>query len=209
MERARWLDLMTALGLPPSLDVFDRLVAAYAEEQRHYHTGRHVEECLRELDLVRKQLERPAEVELALWFHDAVYDTHKEDNEERSAVWAETFLREAGASPEVCTRVGALIRATAHLDEEVEPTGDTAFLLDIDLAVLGRPTGEFDLYDLRIRREYAWVPEDAYCEARADVFQGFLECETIYGTPFFRERYERRARTNLERMVEILGGDED
>ena len=72
MNIDRWTALMHALGLPDSASTYEQLGKAYREPQRHYHTTRHIEDCLAKLALLRVQATRPAEVELALWFHDAV-----------------------------------------------------------------------------------------------------------------------------------------
>ena len=61
------------------------LLAAYAEPQRHYHSTQHLAECLHGFETVRHLAQRPAEVALALWFHDAVYDVQRHDNEAQSA----------------------------------------------------------------------------------------------------------------------------
>ena len=54
--------------------LFARLMAAYAEPQRHYHTQQHLAECLEHLAAAYSLASEPGEVELALWFHDAIYD---------------------------------------------------------------------------------------------------------------------------------------
>ena len=75
-----------------------QLTNAYSEPHRHYHTLRHVTECLTEFNSVRHLARQPVAVEMAIWFHDAIYDTHAQDNEERSAELSSQCLSEAGAS---------------------------------------------------------------------------------------------------------------
>ena len=85
----RWQTVWRELGAAKVDELlFHQLVACYSEPHRKYHTTRHLEECLSHLDRVRSEAERPGEVELALWFHDAIYDTLRKDNETRSAEWA-------------------------------------------------------------------------------------------------------------------------
>ena len=83
---------MKNLGIAPHADIYARLAATYREPHRHYHTAAHISACLDELDGARELASFPFEVEAALWFHDAVYDTRASDNEERSAQWAAAFF---------------------------------------------------------------------------------------------------------------------
>ena len=54
----------------------------YGSPGRHYHTFGHVWSCLLELDRVRSLCGSPLALELAVWFHDAVYDPQAGDNED-------------------------------------------------------------------------------------------------------------------------------
>ena len=83
--REQWVATWERLGAAAPEGVYEKLVARYSEPQRHYHTARHLAECFAELAAVCGEAEHPAEVEIALWFHDAVYDTKRHDNEQRSA----------------------------------------------------------------------------------------------------------------------------
>lgn len=193
-----WVMLWRELGPEPAdRVVFERLLERYAEPWRAYHTMQHVRDCLGHLDTVRYLARRPEEIELALWFHDAVYDTHRSDNEELSARWAHQHALDQNLPADVATRVYDLILATKH--DVVPPNAEAALLADIDLAILGQPAPEFDLYEAQIRQEYSWVTELTFCEGRANILEGFLQRGSIYRTDYFRDRYERQARLNLER----------
>lgn len=195
----RWRRLMASLELGPSEPTFEALAAAYAEPQRHYHNQTHIADCLALLDEVRSAAAQPAEVELALWFHDAVYNTRAFDNETRSADWAVTVLKEAGAEDAVAARVAGHIRATEH--DADPPLGDAALVVDIDLSILGRPPAAFDAFDQAIRKEYAWVPGFLYRRTRRQILEGLLDRPVLYTTPALRARFEARARANLERAL--------
>src|SRR5687767_6949665 len=80
---------------------YDRLTAAYAERHRHYHNQQHIAECLAEFDAARHLVRQPEAIELALWFHDAVYNPRAGDNEERSAALAKACLDEAGVAASI------------------------------------------------------------------------------------------------------------
>ena len=182
--------------------VFAALTEAYAQPHRHYHAARHIKQVLSEFDAVEVPCEDPVAVELALWFHDAVYDTRKKDNEEASAQWLESAMREAGARPAVWTRAVAHVRATAHGGAESTDL-DTHFVLDCDLAILAAPARIFDQYDRQISEEYFWVPADDYRRERAKVLRGFLAQARIFRTPAFDD-YETPANRNLVRALRRL-----
>jgi predicted metal-dependent HD superfamily phosphohydrolase len=160
---------------------------------RHYHTLTHLDACLRELDDARDLAIRPAEVELALWFHDAIYRSWRRDNEQRSADLAAVTLR--SASPESMGRIRQMILATMHGDNVHE--GDTALVTDIDLSILGQPAATYTLFERAIRREYWWVPRARYVAARTRVLAGFLERPAIYQHRRLHEKYEVQARANI------------
>jgi predicted metal-dependent HD superfamily phosphohydrolase len=206
LDLARWTALWSRLGAQgDGLVVFTRLAAAYAEPTRAYHTAEHIQDCLTLLDASRVLARRPDEVEAAIWFHDAVYVAARNDNEERSAELARASLGEAGVASEIAEHVAALVLETRHRTTSPEP--DAGLLCDIDLSILGRAAEAFDLFEHRIRQEYATVPEPIYRRGRSDILRTFLSRPTIYQTAWFRQRYEDRARANLERLLTRLGAE--
>ena len=198
----RWGATWEALGAAPPQDLFKEVIGRYSEAQRRYHTVRHLEECFEVLDAVRGEAERPAEVELALWFHDAVYDTRRHDNEQRSAEWARSVAGRAGLDAEVGERVAALIMATRH---DAKPVGaDACVLVDVDLSILGAEAQRFDEYERDVRAEYDWVPEVVFRRERRKILEQILGRERIYSTQRMRESHEARARENLTRSLATL-----
>lgn len=201
MPRARWFSLMEAWDLPPCEDAWRALVSAYAQKHRYYHTGTHIDACLRHLDDCVAALDHPREVELALWFHDAVYDPLSSKNEQKSARWAQDFLARHGAPQEATARVAGLIMVTRH--EAPTRTSDQSFLVDIDLSILGAEPAAYDLFEQAIRREYRHVPGMLYRAGRARLLEQFLARPRIYANRPFTLR-EGQARANLARAIAQL-----
>lgn len=182
----------------------DVLIASYDEPQRGYHTGQHLREVLTLLPRWAGHAEHPASVALALWFHDAVYDPTRPDNEQRSADWARSAAWAAGAPDELADSLHALVLATRL---GAVPQGrDALLLVDIDLGILGAEPSRFDEYEAQVRREYGHVPEPAYRDGRRRILQQFLARPAIYRTPVAHRALEARARANLRRSVARLGG---
>lgn len=177
------------------------LLARYAEPHRHYHTAQHLEECLARFAAVRGRAERADEVELALLYHDAVYDPHAADNEARSADLAAEVMRAHGATADAIARVRALILATRHV--EPPATMDQALLVDIDLGILAAEPARFDEYERQVREEYAWVPAPLFRRKRRAVLESFLARSRIYVSGAF-DHDEAPARANLARSLARL-----
>ena len=199
----RWESVWRQLGAPQvDEELFGKIVECYSEPHRRYHTIRHLQECFAHLEQVRSLAQRPGEVELALWFHDAIYDTSRTDNEEQSAVWARATALSAGVSPERAERIAELVISTKH--DAVPIARDAEVLVDIDLAILGAEVARFEEYEVQIREEYAWVPESVYRNARRKILADFLNREQIYSTEFFQIKFESKARENISRSVARL-----
>jgi len=198
--RASWTAAWRALGAAADDALLAELLARYGEAQRAYHTLQHLGECLVHLARERDGAERPAEVALALWFHDAIYDVQRHDNEARSADWARQAALRAGLAPEVAERLHALVMATRH---DVQPVGaDARLLVDIDLAILGATPARFAEYERQIRIEYAHVPPAVFEPRRRQILGGFLARDPLYLTAPMRIRLEAAARANLGRAVD-------
>lgn len=182
----------------------DQLLARHAEPQRHYHTLQHLRECLALFDEVRALAEHPAEVEMALWFHDAIYEVKGSGNEERSAAWAFEALVAAGVGAGPAALVRDLVLVTRHSGSPVSV--DEQVLVDIDLSILGADTPRFDEYERQIRAEYSHVPGFLFRRKRKQILQSFLDRPAIYSTAVLRDRLEARARENLRRAIRSQGG---
>jgi predicted metal-dependent HD superfamily phosphohydrolase len=201
--KERWLKFWTLAGAagdpePP----WALLSARYAEPQRAYHTLRHVAHCLDEFDPARGHARDPLVVEMALWYHDAIYDPKAKDNEARSAALAAEVAARMGLSAARTLRVADLIRVSTHTG--LAPDPDAQLFADVDLAILGQPAAAFDEYERQVRVEYAWVPEPAFRAGRAAILKSFLDRPSIYGTEFFRRKYEESARRNLQDSLRKL-----
>ena len=188
-----------------SEDLYHQLVACYSEPHRKYHTIQHLNECLTHLESVRALADHADEVEMALWFHDAIYDTSKKDNEKRSAEWARDSVLAAAVSSEKADRIYELVMATMH--NAVPADRDAKVLVDIDLGILGAGADRFDNYEVQVRQEYSWVPEPVYRAARRKILEEFVGREWIYSTEPLRSKHEARARENLARSLARLRAD--
>ena len=197
-----WRDAWRALRLSAPDGVLPALLARRAEPHRKYHSPQHLRECLALFDAHRALAGHPGEVAIGLWFHDAIYDTSRHDNEAASADWARRVLRDAGAAGKAPGRVEALILATRH--SQVPATADEGLLVDIDLAILGAEPGRFDEYERQIRDEYDSVAPEVFRDKRARILRGFLARPALFATAAMRERFEAPARANLARAIAKL-----
>jgi predicted metal-dependent HD superfamily phosphohydrolase len=172
---------------------YRRVRRSWSGMGRHYHTLTHLDACLRELDAARPLATRVGEVELALWFHDAIYRSWRRDNEQQSAALAGRMLR--AASIETVERIRQMVLATTHGEEGF--AGDTALVLDIDLTILGQPPEIYAQFERAIRREYWWVSRARYVAGRSSVLRKLLGRAAIYQHDRFYEKYEHQARINM------------
>ncbi len=193
---------MHHLGANLSLDTYRQLVRSYTEPHRYYHTIDHINACLHHFDGVKPLTQTPVALEIALWFHDAVYQTQSHQNEQDSAAWAVHFLQQAGVAQDQCHQVHHLIMATA--DHVLHDDLDTALMVDIDLAILGQDAQAFANFETHIRQEYAWIPVAEYCQRRSEILETFLQRSHVYQTAYFQERYDDVARSNLQTAISRL-----
>nr|WSX51210.1 hypothetical protein OG409_21105 [Streptomyces sp. NBC_00974] len=213
--RARWQNATTAAGAAAGRDpapYADRLLAAWAEPQRKYHTTAHLADVLARIDVLAPHAQDAqdgagapdaAAVELAAWFHDAVYRPDRSENEERSAALAERALAELGIDAATTAEVARLVRLTVTHDPA---PGDTngEVLCDADLAVLAGTPAQYAAYAAAVRAEYGFVPDDAFREGRAAVLRQLLGLPRLFRTPYGTAHWEAPARTNLAGELERL-----
>ena len=180
------------------------LEAAYAEPHRAYHTRAHIGDCLAKLAAVdglsaadRRRLE------WAIWWHDAVYDPTRADNEDLSADLARRDLPALGASADDVDEVVRLILLTkGHTVTAGDRLG--ALMVSIDLSILGVEPAAYDAYAAAVRREYAHVPDAAFRAGRRAVLERFLAEPVLFADPDFAARYDAAARANLTREIAAL-----
>jgi predicted metal-dependent HD superfamily phosphohydrolase len=214
--RLRWNEFVGRVVAPDdrrmAVNVYEILDKLYGGEDRHYHNWAHIGWCLDILTAEFFEVEPLPEwftrVELALWFHDCVYEPKRKDNEERSAhvlVGAASLL---GLDPKLAADAAFDVGLTTHhyipskANSHAVPT---QWVLDLDLASLGFSSARFDENSAQIREEYAFVPEDAFKAGRKAALQGFFDRPRIYLTEECHKRFEGQARDNLQRSIAALG----
>jgi predicted metal-dependent HD superfamily phosphohydrolase len=181
--------------------VFTKLVTAYSRHNRHYHTLKHIYQVIKTIDSLQIYAQDLPSVKLAAWFHDVIYNTQKQDNEQRSAEYATKILGNLEIPINHINTVHQLILNTKHHQSD---NLNSQVLLDADLAILAANPVEYQEYSQAIRQEYSWVSELEYIKGRKQVLERFLKRERIYFTPLMFETGEQSARYNLETEIIYL-----
>ncbi|MAC89742.1 hypothetical protein [Maricaulis sp.] len=203
--KERWHAQMNALGWKTGESAIDGILAAYGEPHRRYHGLSHLIYIFDRLDGLHDTLTEPARVWMAAWYHDILYDTHRKDNEARSADRASAELPGLGADPGLVGRVDALIRATASHQDGGQDNDDALFL-DVDYSILGAPEDVYDRYAKDVREEYGWAPGLLYRQGRRAFLKDAQAADRTFLTDRFEAELGDRARANMRREFLALGG---
>ena len=179
--------------------LWDELESNYSEKARHYHTLNHLENLFQQLEEVKTEISDWNVALFALFYHDAIYNASKNNNEEASAELATTRMKQFGIPSETVEAVANMILATkTHLLSE---NHDINLFTDADLSVLGSDWDSYSEYAKNVRKEYRIYPDLIYKPGRRKVLQHFLNMERIFKTEHFYRKFEAQARENLQKEL--------
>jgi predicted metal-dependent HD superfamily phosphohydrolase len=198
-----WRRCLNEAATDASAEIHQRLVNAYNEPQRHYHTLAHIDHCLEIFDQCKSLATNPDALEIAVWFHDVIFEPGKHNNEALSADLYEELS--AGVHDTKFRQlVGRLIIATLHDGCSLDDS-DAGYMVDIDLSSFGLPWEDFLRDGQHLREESARLSDAEYYRKQCDFQACLLARPRFYVTDFFYQRYERQARDNLARYFAQLG----
>lgn len=195
----RWFELCKRLKAKEDSLIFRKIIEDYSNPRRKYHTLEHIYHCLKEFDEVRSLAENSDALEIAIWFHDAIYQPGSNDNEEKSEELASRYLELMALPDKFKRQVKRLILATKH--NYIPEDTDSRLIVDIDLSSLGLPNEEFKKRTEKIRAEYEDYSNEEFRQGSYDFAKSLLSRGGIYLTPQFKTKYERQARKNLETLI--------
>jgi predicted metal-dependent HD superfamily phosphohydrolase len=175
---------------------------SYSQKNRKYHNLNHLENMILELENVKDQISDYAVSLFSVFYHDIIYKTTSKDNEEKSAEKAKICLEKLNISDDRISNIYNQIFATKS--HKRSDDSDTNFLLDADLAILGKDWNVYENYVQQIREEYSIYPDFLYKPGRKKVLTHFLEFEEIFKTDYFKEKYEKMARENIQKEIAML-----
>lgn len=182
---------------------FELLQNLYSEKHRFYHNLNHIKFLLALFEEFGGNIRDKSAVFFSIWFHDAIYGPRKSDNEKQSAKMAVEHLKRLFTSKDKISKIEKIILATEkHSAEDLDADGK--IFLDFDLAILGADDGVYNKYAKAIRKEYAFVSDEDYKTGRKTVLQNFRRRDLIFFTGVLRERFETKARQNIEREISEL-----
>lgn len=174
----------------------------YSYKKRYYHNLTHLLNFLTQITLFKAEFENFDIALFSMYYHDIIYKATKKDNEEKSAELAVIRLKKL-AFPEddieICKQ--QILATKGHGTYE---NLDTNLFLDADLSILGQDWELYELYYQQVRKEYAIYPYFMYKEGRKKVLTYFLDMERIFKTEQFFHKYEKQARKNLAKELELL-----
>jgi predicted metal-dependent HD superfamily phosphohydrolase len=185
-----------------ALEIYKFLINAYDQNQRVYHTRQHIEDCLTLFDRIQPRLENPDALELAIWYHDAIYEIGARDNERQSA---DLFLRHARDvfDQDLCGIVEKHVMATLHRGD-LMPHIDSGYMVDIDLASFGKPWDMFINDAEKVRMEMPHIPDHLFYPSQFAFQNTLLDRRQFFQSDYFFERYEETARYNLAEYSKLI-----
>lgn len=205
-DQSRFYSLWLRQQLPNIPDgssiIYQQLLDAYKEPQRVYHNLEHIECCLSIFDQVSHLLKNPDAVELAIWFHDAIYQLGDCNNEQLSA---DLFMKLTDGLFQDNFREAVYqhIMATCHSSTQITDH-DTQLMVDIDLSSFGLPWADFLRDSKKVRQEMNHICDTEYYQKQITFQQRLLSRPSFFYSDYFGEHYEAQARSNLAKLFELV-----
>lgn len=201
---SNWLRLLTVTNanLAIGTEVFKQIVKAHCDSTRKYHNLNHVQHLLALIEEAKTIADNLTVVQFAAWFHDYIYDPQANDNEFKSAEYAEKILNTLGVASDLIQSVKQIILSTQKHVPLIN-TVDNLIFLDVDLAILGTSPNKYQEYARAIRQEYSWLSDRQYQQGRKQVLTNFLTRKRIYYTDYFYQKFELKARFNIVSEIRL------
>lgn len=174
----------------------------YTSPKRYYHNLQHLQNMYAQLEECPEQIRDWDTVMFSLFYHDIIYKATAKDNEEKSALSAIKALTAINYPKEKIRLCGEQILATKSHSMSTE--NDTNLFTDADLSILGSDWETYLEYSRQVRKEYAIYPDFMYYPGRKKALRHFLDMENIFKTPYFKQKFEQQARTNLATEIQML-----
>ena len=161
---------------------------------------KHINECLQELSQCREFADAPDVISFDIFLHDVEYNPTKKDNEELSAEKAAEFCQKLSLPHDFTESVYQSILSSKL--GYAPQTHDQRLRHDIDWGILGYSQERFQEYDKGIAREFSGM--ENFRERRIEFFEIILSLPHIYYLEHFQNKYEDRAKENIEEAIERL-----
>lgn len=204
MLKETFIELLTNYKDSDSLtnELWTEIEKNYSSKKRHYHTLHHLDNLLTQLTEVKNEIQNWNAILFTLYYHDIVYNSLKSENEEKSAELAEKRLKQISVSPDTIELCKNQILATKSHIKSTD--SDTNYFTDADLSILGQNWETYSLYYKNVRNEYSIYPDFVYNPGRKKVLNHFLSMDKIFKTDFFYKKFERQAKQNIQKEIELL-----
>ncbi len=202
----KWFALISKYSFSEILatQLWNELIKNYSHKNRHYHSLSHIDNMINQAEVIQDSISNYDAFLFAIWYHDIIYKSSKNDNEEKSADFCKNKLKSLKIDEKTIDNIQKLILSTKKHQIILSNNNDNAYLLDIDLSILGSDWNTYLEYTQNIRKEYAIFPNFIYNKGRKKVLNNFLERDTLYFTKDYKNEYEKQARENLKKEIELL-----
>lgn len=201
---ALWKRAGSTQGESKARRVYRAIVEHYSEPHRRYHSTGHILHCLNHVDRIPDDYAHKDAVELAIWFHDVIYQIADPDNERNSADWFATQARD-DLPDALIEQVYEMIMATKHC--ETPSTSESAYVVDIDLSSFGLPHDEFIADSRLVRAESTHLSDSEFYRGQREFLNKLLKRERIFVTDIFNDSFEERARENIRITLDTIDSD--
>ncbi|WP_047790533.1 HD domain-containing protein [Tenacibaculum mesophilum] len=204
MLKNTFLNLLATYSNDNSFNIllWQEIEEHYTSKKRHYHTLEHLENLLFQLTPIRTKISSWNTILFTLFYHDVIYNSLKNNNEEKSAELAAKRMNQLSIPNKVIENCFSQILATkSHKTSE---NSDTNYFTDADLSILGQSWEVYTQYYKNVRKEYAVYPNIIYNSGRKKALLHFLTMENIFKTEYFYQKFEETARKNIQKEIELL-----
>lgn len=172
----------------------------YSEQHRAYHNLTHIYNFIQGFKSVEDRLFKKNLFEMAIWFHDVIYDPSSHKNEQKSAALFTALLGDFLPDHSIDHVRGLILSTEGH--RPLHDLSDYYLFLDLDLSILAANPKIYNKYFLAVREEYlSCYDSNLFDIGRLQFLHAFQKRATIFYSELFKDNFEQNARLNIQSEI--------